>query len=122
MHLGLDLLFQHDLAAFQDFLDVRAQFPRLRIDDGEFFLDPEREPMIPELGIHAAELSKAPSKKALCHHPVERTRGTCASSTPSCRRVDTTLNPQEPSSPPLPARTYPSSDYRDQARVHAPCE
>ena len=42
MHLRLDLLFEHDLAAFENFLNVRTQFARLRIDDREFLLDAER--------------------------------------------------------------------------------
>src|SRR5205807_2815705 len=41
MHLRFDLLFQHDLAALEDFLNVRAQLAGLRIDDREFLLDTE---------------------------------------------------------------------------------
>ena len=41
MHLRLDLLFEHDFAALENFLDVRAQFARLRIDNREFLLDAE---------------------------------------------------------------------------------
>src|SRR6266436_6205699 len=41
MHLRFDLLFQHDLAALEDFLNVRAQLARLRIDNREFLFDTE---------------------------------------------------------------------------------
>src|SRR6266581_7304874 len=41
VHLRLDLLFEHDLSTLENFLDVRAQFARLRIDDRELFLDAE---------------------------------------------------------------------------------
>src|ERR1039457_2663422 len=46
VHLGFDLLFKRDLAAFEDFLDVRAQLARLRIDNREFLFDAERESML----------------------------------------------------------------------------
>ena len=46
VHLGLDLLFQQDLAALEDFLDVRPQLARLGIDDREFFLDAEGEGVV----------------------------------------------------------------------------
>ena len=39
MHLGLDLLLQDHLAARQNFLDVRSQFPRYRIDNLKLFLN-----------------------------------------------------------------------------------
>src|ERR1043166_3407978 len=45
VHLGFDLFLEHDLAAFEDFLDVRLQFARVWIDDREFFLDAEGEPV-----------------------------------------------------------------------------
>src|SRR6266566_187813 len=41
MHLRFDLLFQHHLAALEDFLNVRAQLAGLRIDNREFLLNPE---------------------------------------------------------------------------------
>ena len=43
MHLGFDLLFQHDFAAFEDLLNVRTELARFRIDDLKFLLDAERE-------------------------------------------------------------------------------
>ena len=46
VHLRLDLLLEQDLAALENFLNVRTQFARLGIDDREFFLDPERKDMI----------------------------------------------------------------------------
>src|ERR1700757_2526366 len=39
VHLGLDLLFEHDLAALEDFLNMRAQFTRIRIDNREFLFN-----------------------------------------------------------------------------------
>src|ERR1700687_1833871 len=41
VHLGFDLLFERDLAALENFLDMRAQFARLRIDNREFLFDAE---------------------------------------------------------------------------------
>src|SRR6267378_2764176 len=46
MHLGFDLLFERHLPAFEDLMNVRAQLPRSRIDNGEFLLDAERVLMI----------------------------------------------------------------------------
>src|SRR6266478_10095767 len=42
MHLGLDLLFQQDLAALENLLDVRPQLARLRIDNRKLLFDTER--------------------------------------------------------------------------------
>src|SRR5437870_9370296 len=41
VHLRFDLLFQHDLAALEDFLNVRAQLAGLRVDNREFLFDTE---------------------------------------------------------------------------------
>src|SRR6516162_4236847 len=41
MHLGFDLLLEQDLAALENFLNVRSQLARLRIDNREFLLDSE---------------------------------------------------------------------------------
>ncbi len=41
MHLGLDLLFERNLPAFEDLLDVRPQLARFRIDDRELLFDAE---------------------------------------------------------------------------------
>src|SRR5436305_2050511 len=46
VHFRLDLFFQQDLAALEDFLDVRTELARLRIDNREFLFDPERERMV----------------------------------------------------------------------------
>ncbi len=43
VHLGLDAFLQDQLALVEHLLDVRAQLPRLRIDDLEFLLDAEGE-------------------------------------------------------------------------------
>src|SRR5436305_1547278 len=41
MHLRFDLLFEHYFAALQDFLNMRAQLARLRINDREFLFNTE---------------------------------------------------------------------------------
>ena len=41
VHLRFDLLLEHDLAALENFLNVRAQFTRVRIDNRKLFLDAE---------------------------------------------------------------------------------
>ena len=46
VHLRLDLLFERDFAAFENFLNVRPQLARLRIDDREFLLDAEGEGVV----------------------------------------------------------------------------
>src|ERR1700740_1116522 len=43
VHLRFDLLFEHNLAALEDLLNVRAQLARLRINDREFLFDTESE-------------------------------------------------------------------------------
>src|SRR6516162_6307671 len=43
VHLGFDLLFEHDLAALENLLNVRTQLARLRIDNREFLFDAEGE-------------------------------------------------------------------------------
>ncbi len=50
VHLGFDLLFEHDLAALEDFLNVRTQLARLRIDQLKFLFNAESKDML----IHAA--------------------------------------------------------------------
>ncbi len=49
MHLGLELFLQRELATLENFLDVRAQFARLRIDNRELLLDPECEDVVAHL-------------------------------------------------------------------------
>src|SRR6266481_3172093 len=46
VHLRFDLLFEDYLASFENLLDVRPQLARFRIDNREFFLDPERVSML----------------------------------------------------------------------------
>src|SRR5438876_5154848 len=46
MHLRLDLLFEHNFSAFENFLNVRTQLARLWIDNRELLLDAEREGVI----------------------------------------------------------------------------
>src|SRR5206468_12689618 len=41
VHLRLDLLLEHDLSTLEDFLDVRPQLARLRVDNRKLFLDAE---------------------------------------------------------------------------------
>ena len=41
VHLRFDLLLERDFAALENFLNVRAQFARLRIDDGKLFFNSE---------------------------------------------------------------------------------
>ena len=43
VHLRFDLLLEHDFAALENFLNMRPQLARLRIDDRELFLNPERK-------------------------------------------------------------------------------
>src|SRR5207245_8820047 len=62
VHLRFDLLFQQDLAALEDFLNVRPQFACLWIDDREFLFDAESECVLP--GAHAG--GKCPSKNRTC--------------------------------------------------------
>src|SRR5438132_1796125 len=46
MHLRLDLLFEGNFAVFENFVNVRAQLPRLGIDNGKFLLDAQGEDVI----------------------------------------------------------------------------
>src|SRR2546428_1932677 len=41
VHLGLDLLLEQDLATLEDFLNVRLQLARLRIDNRKLLFDTE---------------------------------------------------------------------------------
>src|SRR6266436_6730641 len=51
MHLRFDLLFEHYLAALEDFLNVRTQLARVRINNREFLLNPESKGVL--LGAHS---------------------------------------------------------------------
>ena len=46
MHFRLDLLLKRNFAVFENFVNVRAQFPGLGIDDGKFLLDTQGEDVI----------------------------------------------------------------------------
>ena len=46
VHLGLDLLLEEDFSAFENFVNVRPQLARFRIDDGELLFDAEGECVI----------------------------------------------------------------------------
>jgi hypothetical protein len=46
VHLGLDLFLEQNLAALENFLDVRPELACLRIDDGEFLFDTEGKDVI----------------------------------------------------------------------------
>src|SRR5882724_10760113 len=46
VHLGLDLLFENDFSAFENFVNVRPQLARFRIDDGELLFDAEGKRVI----------------------------------------------------------------------------
>src|SRR5258708_35700980 len=43
VHLGFDLLFEHDLAALENFLNVRTQLACLRIDNRKFLFNTKGE-------------------------------------------------------------------------------
>src|SRR6266480_1017811 len=51
MHLRFDLLFEHYFAALEDFLNVRTQLARVRINNREFLLNPESKGVL--LGAHS---------------------------------------------------------------------
>src|SRR6266516_8220117 len=62
VHLRLDLLFERNLSALEDLLDVRPKLACLRIDNREFLFNTESEDVF--LGAHAgAQLS--PKNNAL---------------------------------------------------------
>jgi hypothetical protein len=46
VHLRLDLLFERNFPALENFLDVRPELACLRVDDGEFLFDTESERVV----------------------------------------------------------------------------
>src|SRR6266481_5625029 len=50
VHLGFDLFLEQDLAALEDFLNVRLQLARLRIDNRKLLFDTESVGVV--LGAH----------------------------------------------------------------------
>jgi hypothetical protein len=63
VHLRLDLLFERDFSAFEDFMNVRTEFARLGINDCELLFDPKSECML----LHAMERQECRSKTIHCH-------------------------------------------------------
>src|SRR5205823_13470352 len=87
MHLGLDLLFERNFPAFENFLDVRPKLACLGIDDSEFFFDTESKDVV--FGAHARGRNSLP-KTMRCHPESRRmTRRDCRSyaNSPSSRFV-----------------------------------
>ena len=70
MHLGFDLLFEHDFAAFENFLNMRAQLARLRIDNRELLLDAEGVSVV--FVLMAGR--KCPQKQCAVADPIRRCR------------------------------------------------
>src|SRR5262249_24227924 len=46
VHLRLDLLFERDSSAFENFVNMRTQFARLRVDDRELLFDSQSEDVL----------------------------------------------------------------------------
>src|SRR5437870_7145902 len=63
MHLRFDLLFERDSSAFENFLDMRPQLARLRVDNRKLLLDAESEDVV--FGTHAG--LNPLSKTIRCH-------------------------------------------------------
>src|SRR5205814_2821985 len=63
MHLGLDLLFERNFPAFENFLDVRPKLACLGIDDHEFFYETESKDVV--FRTHGG--GQCRSKIARCH-------------------------------------------------------
>src|SRR5260370_38721166 len=67
MHLGFDLFFEQDLAAFENLLNMRLQLARLRIDNRELFFNAESISVL----LLAHRSHKSLSKHVACH-PTDR--------------------------------------------------
>src|SRR5258708_107607 len=63
MHLRLDLLFEHNFPALENFLDMRPKLACLRIDDRKFLFDTESKSML----LCAHQGHKSLSKTTCCH-------------------------------------------------------
>ena len=72
VHLRLDLLFEHNLAALENFLNMRPQLARLRIDNREFLLDTEGKRVVLVL----MQGRKSPPETTRCHPESRRRRWT----------------------------------------------
>src|SRR4029077_15224500 len=46
VHLGLDLLLENDFSTLENFVNMRTQLARFRIDDGKLLFDTESKRMI----------------------------------------------------------------------------
>src|SRR5207253_3896169 len=106
VHLGLDLLLEQDLATLEDFLNVRLQLARLRIDNRKLLFDTE--------GVGVLLLGhwspKSLSKTWRCHQvdrPLRRAvlKRACLTNVSS----------------PRPGDICPSSNCPDRGRVPALC-
>src|SRR5437899_3817259 len=106
VHLGLDLLLEQDLATLEDFLNVRLQLARLRIDNRKLLFDTE--------GVGVLRLGhwspKSLSKTWRCHQvdrPLRRAvlKRACLTNVSS----------------PRPGDICPSSNCPDRGRVPALC-
>src|ERR1051325_989246 len=53
VHLGLDLLLEHDLPALEDFLNMRTQLAGVRIDNRELLFNAESKSVI--FGAHGGQ-------------------------------------------------------------------
>jgi hypothetical protein len=71
VHLGFDLLFEHDLAALENFLNVRTQLARLRIDNGEFLFNAESKRVL----LRAHDGAQMSPKTESLSSRVAKTRG-----------------------------------------------
>src|ERR1041385_4732524 len=53
VHLRFDLFLEHDLPALEDFLNMRTQFARIRIDNRELLFNAESKSVI--FGAHGGQ-------------------------------------------------------------------
>src|SRR5258705_11135397 len=79
VHLGLDLLLENDFSTFENFVNMRTQLARFRIDDGELLFDTQSQRMILCAHVGAANLRKKsraviPSRKVRQEKIVDLTR------------------------------------------------
>ena len=56
VHLRLDLLLESDLSAFENFVNMRTQFARLRVDDRKLLFNSQSERVV----LHAIHREKHP--------------------------------------------------------------
>src|SRR5262245_50943036 len=69
VHLRFELLFERNFSAFEDFVDMRTQLARLRIDDRELLFDSQSERVVlwthagSEMSLKTAVLSSQPESR-----------------------------------------------------------